>query len=671
MKFIHKLTAFLLLYSLSLPIFAFSPTTATANGKKLTEEQKILHVLNRLGFGARPNDVEKVKKIGLKNYIEQQLNGDKIDDSVAENKVKNLEVMNLSTTELFAKYPNPGGFLRMLQQEGKIKQDSNANNSADKKDANPQTAMNGNEAKNEDKQRKEQRDEVAEIYKKYGFKRPNLIPQQIIANRVLRAVYSERQLQEVMVDFWQNHFNVYAGKNQVRWFIPSYERDVIRKNALGNFKDLLLGTAKHPAMLAYLDNFENVAPNTGANNRRGQNQQPPDLSNPKVRERIKQQTGLSDAELNERMKQRQVNPPAQQQRRGLNENYARELMELHTLGVDGGYTQADIIEVAKCFTGWTIADPRGYRRLARAMVNGQEEQYVARLQRQAGTPDDIESGEFYFNKNWHDNGEKTVFGQKIKPDGMNEGLKVIDILVSSPATAKFIARKLAVKFVSDNPSEAFVNRIAKAFSESKGDIKTTLKAIFTDDEFFAPENYRAKIKTPFELAVSSIRTIGADTTAPPSLLALLQKMGETPYGYQAPTGYGDTAEDWVNTGALLERLNYAIALSSNQIPQTKVDLSKFDAKDKSKILDNAIAMILDNDVSSNTKSGLLKQIEQPLPELKLGNDSETTFDVMSSQQNPLGENRQRNQARLLKPSGNPEVYKVVSLVLGTPEFQRQ
>jgi hypothetical protein len=148
-------------------------------------------------------------------------------------------------------------------------------------------------------------------------------------------------------------------------------------------------------------------------------------------------------------------------------------------------------------------------------------------------------------------------------------------------------------------------------------------------------------------------------------------MGETPYGYQAPTGYGDTAEDWVNTGALLERLNYAIALSSNQIPQTKVDLSKFDAKDKSKILDNAIAMILDNDVSSNTKSGLLKQIEQPLPELKLGNDSETTFDVMSSQQNPLGENRQRNQARLLKPSGNPEVYKVVSLVLGTPEFQRQ
>jgi uncharacterized protein (DUF1800 family) len=663
MRFINKLTAYLLLLTVSSPIFVFG-NQPFFKGKKISEEQKILHALNRLGFGARPNDLEKVKQIGLSKYIEQQLNADKIDDSVAENKVKNLEVMNLTTTELFAKYPNPGGILQMFEREELQNPKKNSSNKTPKTESSGEMNANEDEAK-----RQERRKKIMELYQKYGFKPANLIPQQIVSNRLLRAVYSEKQLQEVMVDFWQNHFNVFVGKNVVRWYIPSYERDVIRKNALGNFKDLVIGTAQHPAMLAYLDNFENVSPNTSGNNRRAQNKQMPDLTNPKVRERIKQQYGLNDAELDERIKQRQANPQQQGQRRGLNENYARELMELHTLGVDGGYSQADIIEVAKVFTGWTIADPRGYRRLAKAMVNGNEE-YMARLQRQAGIPDNIESGEFYFNKNWHDKSEKTVLGQKIKSDGMNEGLKVIDILVNHPSTAKFIAKKLAVKFVSDNPSEAFVNRIAKAFTNSKGDIKTTLKAIFTDDEFYNIENYRAKIKTPFELAVSSIRTLGADTTASPALLALLQKMGETPYGYQAPTGYGDTSEDWVNTGALLERLNYAIALSSNRIPNTKVDLKKFDAKDKSKILDNAIAQILDNEISPNTKASLLKQIDQPLPDVKEGTETEDnlTIDNMRGGGQGAGINR---QARLLPPSGNPEIYKVISLVLGTPEFQRQ
>jgi uncharacterized protein (DUF1800 family) len=244
------------------------------------------------------------------------------------------------------------------------------------------------------------------------------------------------------------------------------------------------------------------------------------------------------------------------------------------------------------------------------------------------------------------------------------------MLVNSPATAKFIARKLAVKFVSDNPNEAFVNRIADAFHNSKGDIKTTLKAIFTDNEFYAPENYRAKIKTPFELVVSSIRTLGADVKSNTALIGLLQKMGEIPYGYQAPTGYGDTAEDWVNTGALLERLNYAIALSSNRIPNMKVDLSKFDAKDKVKMLDNAIAVILDGEISPATKANLLKQIEQPLPEVKAGNDDDET-EMVAMKQGGKGKKQGGGQAKLLEPSGNPEVYKVVSLVLGTPEFQRQ
>jgi uncharacterized protein (DUF1800 family) len=345
-------------------------------------------------------------------------------------------------------------------------------------------------------------------------------------------------------------------------------------------------------------------------------------------------------------------------------------MELHTMGVDSGYSQKDIVEVAKAFTGWTIADPRGYRRAAASMIQGTEEKRLAQLERRAGVPDGTESGTFYFNERWHDNEPKTVLGQKVAEGGIKDGLKVMDILVKHPATAKFIARKLAVKFVSDNPSDALVGRVASAFNKSNGDIKTTLKALFTDKEFFAPENYRAKIKTPFELAVSAIRTIGAETNAGPAVLAMLIKLGEVPYGYQAPTGYPDTAEDWVNTGALLERLNFAVALASNRIPGTKVDLKRFEAAEKSAILNKTIAGVLDNDISAGTRATLLKQVEQPLPDVKA--PQEAADPEMAAVSMTAGPRRGGNrQARLLAPSGNPEVFKVVSLVLGTPEFQRQ
>ena len=311
---------------------------------------------------------------------------------------------------------------------------------------------------------------------------------------------------------------------------------------LGISRTFWSGPLEHPAMLFYLDNFESVSPNAqppgnGQNAQRLQQliknggQLPP-----QARERLKQQFGVNDAQLDQRLKEMRDNPqPAQQQqKRGINENYARELMELHTLGVDGGYTQNDIIEVAKCFTGWTIADPRGYRRAAAATIKGTEDDRMDRLQRQAGVPDDVESGEFYFNSRWHEGGAKTVLGQKIDEGGIKDGLKVIDILVDQPATAKFIARKLAVKFVSDNPSEGLVSRVADAFHKSKGDIKTTLRALFSDKEFFAPETYHAKIKSPFELAVSSIRTLGADTNASPAMVAMLNKLGEVPYGLPGP-----------------------------------------------------------------------------------------------------------------------------------------
>lgn len=675
LSLIHKLTAMSVIFTLFAPLSVIR-ASGISGAKSLTEEQKIVHVLNRLGFGARPGDVEKVKAVGLQKYIDQQLNASAIDDSATESKVKALDIFKMSTAELFAKYPNPGALLRQLEG-GRRRNQANAQNQEKPGAAANSQPQNPDEMT--DAERRERREKIRELYEKYDLKPAQQLIPQIAANRVLRAVYSQRQLQEVMVDFWQNHFNVFAGKAAVRWYIPSYERDVLRKNALGNFKDLLVGTASHPAMLFYLDNFESVSPNAqlAGNGQNGQRLQQLMRNGgqitPQMRERIRERTGATDTEIDRRMQDMRQNPLAQQQRqkRGINENYARELMELHTLGVDGGYTQKDIIEVAKCFTGWTIADPRGYRRAAAAMIEGTEDRRIGRIQRSQGVPGDIESGEFYFNSRWHEGGAKTFLGQKIDEGGVKDGLKVLDILVNSPVTAKFIARKLVVKFVSDTPDEGLVSRVADAFHNSKGDIKTTLKALFSDKEFFAPENYRAKVKSPFELAVSSIRALGADTNASPAMVAMLNKLGEVPYGYQAPTGYPDTAEDWVNTGALLERLNFAVAIASNRIPGTSVDLKTFESKDKAQILDKAVATLLDGDLSANTKSILLKQIEQPLPEVKAGSevgDQGLEVPNMRGGQQGGGFNR---QARLLNPSGNPEVFKVVSLVLGTPEFQRQ
>ncbi len=676
----QKFAAILMVLSLISPLLALGGT-ANVNTKPLTGEQKILHVLNRLGFGSRPGDVEKVRAIGLQKYIEQQLDPSSIVDTVAEAKVKDLDVFGMSTAELFAKYPNPGALLKQL--EGSKRNQANAKNQKDPNipatTATGVTAAQPDPAEMTEADKKERRDKIQALYREYDLKPAGQIVPEIVANRVLRAVYSERQLQETMVDFWQNHFNVYAGKAAVRWYIPSYERDVLRPNALGNFKDLLVGTAQHPAMLFFLDNFESVSPNAqaqgnGANGQRLQKL----LQNggqlpPRLRDRLKQQYGVNDAQLDQRLKEMQKNPQAAKKRptRGINENYARELMELHTLGVDNGYTQQDIIEVAKCFTGWTIADPRGYRRSAASTIQGTEDKRMDRLQRAQGVPDNVDSGEFYFNSRVHETGTKTVMGQKIDEGGMKDGLKVLDMLVNSPATAKFIARKLAVKFVSDNPSEALVSHVADAFHKSGGDIKTTLRAFFSDKEFFAPENYRAKIKTPFELAVSSIRAIGADTNGGPQMLAMLNKLGEVPYGYQAPTGYPDTAEDWVNTGALLERVNFAIAVASNRIPGTKADLKIYEGKDKMQVLDKAIATILDGEISPASRATLVKQLDQPLPEVKAGTEMADAGLAVPNMR-PKGQKGQQNrQAHLLNPSGNPEVFKVVSLVLGTPEFQRQ
>jgi uncharacterized protein (DUF1800 family) len=480
-----------------------------------------------------------------------------------------------------------------------------------------------------------------------------------------------------MVDFWTNHFNVFAGKGADRWLLTSYDRDTIRPNAMGKFLTLLTATAESPAMLFYLDNFQSVSPNAqrGGGGLRpaapGLRPPTPGLRPPTQRQTLfgllmreerrrdvlRQQTGPA-------VPQRPVTPPAQQPRRGINENYARELMELHTLGVDGGYTQKDVQEVARCFTGWTIIQPRGGAAAANALMGDQ-------ARKNAGT--------FLFNPRAHDEGEKIVLGQKIPAGGgMKDGLMVLDILAHHPSTAKFIATKLSRHFVSDNPSPALVERVAAAFTRSDGDIRETLKAIFFSPEFNAPENYRAKIKRPFELVVSAIRTLGAETNGGPGTHQWIQRMGEPLYGFQTPNGYSDTAESWVNTGGLLERMNFGLALASNRIPGTRVNLARLSASgssdqasDKARLMDQYLNTILGGDVSPATRDTLLKQLDQPavvkLPERPQAAGSGP------------GEMRPRDEVAVVPPRPRPRadasindpVTKVVGLILGTPEFQRQ
>jgi uncharacterized protein (DUF1800 family) len=357
--------------------------------------------------------------------------------------------------------------------------------------------------------------------------------------------------------------------------------------------------------------------------------------------------------------------PQQQPRRGINENYARELMELHTLGVDGGYTQKDVQEVARCLTGWTIFAPRGGVAAAQAIMNGPRAEMLRE-----------NAGRFYFNARAHDDGEKIVLGHKIPAGGgVKDGLTVLDILAHHPSTAKFIATKLVRHFVSDSPPSALVDRVAAAFTKSNGDIRSTLSAVFFSAEFNSPEAYRAKIKRPFELAISAIRTLGADTNGAPQLEQWIGRMGEPLYGFQTPNGYSDTAENWVNTGALLERLNFGLALASNRIPGTRVDLKKLagrarngDSTDKTQVMNRFLSVIVAADISPKTRETLMKQLNEqvsiaPPPQPMADQEvAEMTGPLPGRRQLP----QQGPEAVITDP-----VTKIVGLILGSPEFQRQ
>jgi uncharacterized protein (DUF1800 family) len=459
-----------------------SSVSVSSTPATLTEEQQIAHALNRIAYGPRPGDVERVRKMGLRDYIEQQLKPDSINDSAANGRVQHLTSIAMSQEEIFERYPDPQ---RLTQQLG-IRNPNQGDN------------VQANRAK------------LQEYMTANMLQRPQQLLQELVAHKVLRAVYSERQLQEVMTDFWYNHFNVHWDKGADRWLTTDYEMTAIRPHVLGKFKDLVLATAKSPAMLFYLDNHLSSVPSPQA------------------------QAALRRAAPNLRRQQ------------GINENYARELMELHTLGVDGGYTQKDVTEVARAFTGWTIDRPRV-------------------------------SANFIFRPQMHDRGEKVVLGKRIRANGgMEDGEQVIDILVNHPSTAQFIATKLVRRFVSDDPPESLVTRVAATYRKTDGDIREMLRTIFFSEEFMSPEAFAQKTKTPFEYVVSSIRALGGDTFANNQQLPrAIAQMGQPLYQYQAPTGFPDRADYWTSDGAIVARLNFAVALTSNRIPDTRISLNGF------------------------------------------------------------------------------------------------
>lgn len=578
---------------------ATEPRNVRTANNGLSAEEKIVHVLNRLGYGPRPGDIERVKAIGLEKYIEQQLNPERINDDALAARVGGLETMTMSAKELIASFPPP-------QALKKIKEAEEAGN---------------------DKAAK--RGKLFELNPEEVKGKPGQILLELAQDHLLRAVYSERQLQEVMVDFWTNHFNVFWAKGIDRYLLTSYQREVIRPNAMGSFPKLLAATAHSPAMLFYLDNWMSIDPNAAERfaaerERRGRNRA---FNNRNQRDEFGGRRGGAFNNgnglnrRNNRIDRNEINPPnelhmprpemsletPEQQparkaprRSGLNENYARELMELHTMGVDGGYTQKDVTEVARCLTGWTI------RR------------------------DGDEAG-FNFNERLHDNGEKVVLGVKIASGGgKNDGDRVLEILANHPSTARFLATKLVRHFVADNPPAPLVERVAATYTKTGGDIRAMLKTIFTSQEFFSRASYTAKVKSPLALVASALRAVNAETSADAQILFFLARMGQPLFLCQPPTGYGDTADKWINTAALVERLNFAVALCEGRIKGTTPRLVR--DTNNAATLDNLIETVMHVPVGEATRQALADE---------------------------MGER--------ITPEKAP---KLIGLLLGSPEFQR-
>jgi uncharacterized protein (DUF1800 family) len=518
------------------------PTPAPA----LTARDSALHTLNRLAYGPRPGEVDSVARFGVMRWIDQQLDPGRIDDKALERREHAFKILHYDREDLAQRYRDVQRERQRMQRERAILADTV-----------PPEQLPG--------PMREFRELGGEL-------------QQVA---IVRAAVSERQLREVMVDFWTNHFNVFVGKGADRFLLPSYIEKTIRPRVLGRFEDLLIATAESPAMLFYLDNAQSVAPGS----------EPPMARRWRFARR---RFGM-----NEMPEQRRRRPT------GINENYARELLELHTLGVDGGYTQQDIIEVARIFTGWSIEQP--------------------------------ERGAGFVFRDWaHDHGTKHVFGLTFHDGGQDEGIRLLKFLANQRATMHHVSAKLCARFVADEPPDGCIDAAVAAWQKTRGDMRAVLRAIFTSPDFWAPQVVRSKVKTPFEFVVSAVRAVAADPDTTPKLAQVVARLGEPLYQQPAPTGYAETEAHWVNSGALLARMNAAIALAAGRLPGALVDLDSIvpATEDKSQLIETVNQRLLGGAMSAHTKQVIVEQL----------NDVNDAF-----------------QARAL----------AVGLALGGPDFQKQ
>lgn len=616
----------------------------------LNDREAAAHLVSRFSFGAKPNEIDAILKIGLEDWFKQQLNGE-LNDAALNDKLAGYESLKMTNEEIVKTYPKGGQVLKMAIKDGIIDRDSAK---ADKKDY---------------------KKEVKGYMDEKGIKPQAELLRQLVNQKVLTAAYSNNQLREVLTDFWFNHFNVAASKGGVQQFVTSYERDVIRPNVLGKFETLLLATAKSPAMLTFLDNTKSTVNEENATG----DQMKFAKRRQKMVEGLQEKMieGMKDTAA-QRNAQGKIKKPKMQ---GLNENYAREIMELHTLGVDGGYTQSDVTQAARVLTGWSLNPMIEYGIKPKRMPN----------QKQLDRAGIVYDDNFLFAANKHDLGEKKVLGTTFPAGGKyEEGVKLIHLLATHPSTAKFISKKLAVRFVSDAPPQSLIDKMAKTFLEKDGDIKEVLTVMVNAPEFWAKDALREKTKSPFELAISSIRATAAEIIAPIQLYQWVNKMGQKLYNYQAPTGFPDKGQYWINTGSLLNRMNFGLALASGRIPGVKLDLLALNNNHEPESAEDALRkysriLMPERNVEETVKRltpmlndpELQKKVDEAAGKTTTSKTAimdESGEDMMNKKEgkgaNKIGKKNNEAQIQLAK-GNNTMLGQVVGIIIGSPEFQRR
>ncbi|MEM7482341.1 MAG: DUF1800 domain-containing protein [Acidobacteriota bacterium] len=636
--------------SLSLVLLLALPLTAESQVRAfpwqeagLTERQAAAHLLDRFAFGARPGDIDRLVEMGLERWFEQQLAGT-VSETKLPSLLADLESLSLAQGEILERYPNPGSLLRQRLRDGKMDEDS--------PDAGEREIL-----------RREYRNALREE----GLRSQRELVADLYRQKLYRAVYGENQLHEVLTEFWFNHFNVSLADNDVRSFVMTYERDAIRPHVVGEFRDMLEATAKHPAMLLYLDNARSVAPE-GARTT---------FSAERYRHRLRGGRRGAGGGRRGAGRLRSGGPAAAMRQdpelaarrpRGLNENYARELLELHTLGVDGGYDQDDVVEVARAFTGWTLL-PQG--RLADDRVR----QRIAQARRLPPDAGFVFEGEFLFRADAHDAGSKRVLGQKLPAGrGIEDGLAVLDLLVAHPATARHLAHKVAVRFVADEPPEELVADLAATFGRTEGELAAVMRDLVYHPSFWSPEARQRKIKSPFELAASALRILDAEIEDPRGALQWVVESGHPIYAYQAPTGFPDRAEHWVNTGSLLARMSFGLDLAGGRIPGVQFDLGALlDHREPASAEEALVAylpLLLPEREGASTLDHLLPVVRDPSFADKVAQAAEGS-PARGGMTMDWVEPRSSSSRPLATPSAPDATSYVVGLILGSPEFQRR